>query len=71
MMESSVQLDHIATWNEVRDALEYSSRDAFDLLPARDGDVELKFDLSSGVGCLSEDLAWLRVAREALDSRSN
>jgi hypothetical protein len=71
MMESSVQLDHIATWSEVRDALEYSSRDAFELSPAPDGDVKLEIDLGNGVDCLSEELAWLRVAKEALDSRPN
>jgi hypothetical protein len=70
-MESSVQLDHLATWSEVRDALAYASRDAFELVRARDGDVELEVDLYDGVGSLSEELAWLRVANEALDSRPN
>jgi hypothetical protein len=70
-MEAFIQLDHIATWNEVRDALAYTSRDAFELLRARDGDMELEVDLYDGVGCLSEELAWLRVANEALDPRPN
>jgi hypothetical protein len=70
-MESSVRLDHLATWNEVRDALATLTREAFQLVTVREGEVELEVDVSSGVGILSEELAWLRIAKEALDSRFN
>jgi hypothetical protein len=70
-MESSVRLDHLATWNEVRDALAALTREAFQLVSVRDGEVELEVDVSSGMGFLSEELAWLRIANEALDSRLN
>jgi len=70
-MESSVRLDHLATWNEVRDALEALTREAFELVAVHDGEVELEVDVSSGVGFLSEELAWLRIANEAMDTRLN
>jgi hypothetical protein len=70
-MESSVRLDHLATWNEVRDALAALTREAFQLVPVREGEVELDVDVGSDVGVLSEELAWLRIAKEALDSGFN
>jgi hypothetical protein len=70
-MESAVQLDHLATWNEVRDALAALTREAFEIVAVHDGKLELEVDVSSGVGFLSEELAWLRIANEALDSRFN
>jgi hypothetical protein len=70
-MEISVQLDHLATWNEVREALASESRDALELVRARGAEVELEVDICSGTGALSEELAWLRLANEALDSRPN
>jgi hypothetical protein len=69
-MESCVRLDHLATWNEVCDALAYLSRDAFELAHARKVDGELE-KVSNGVGILGEELAWLRVANEVLDCRLN
>jgi hypothetical protein len=71
MVESSIPLDHIATWSEVCDALAYSRRDASESGPAGGCDMEFAVDLNNGVGCLSEELAWFRVANEALDSRPN
>jgi hypothetical protein len=70
-MESSVRLDHLATWNEVRDALAALTQEAFQLVSVRDGEVELEIDVSRGVENLSEELAWLRIANEAMDSRLN
>lgn len=70
-MKSAVRLDHLATWNEVCDALAYLSRDAFELVRARDADIELEADVSNGVDVLCEELAWLRVGNEALDSWLN
>jgi hypothetical protein len=70
-MEIFVQLDHLATWNEVREALASESRDALELVRPRGDKVKLQVDPCSGTGALSEKLAWLRLANEALDSRSN
>ena len=67
-MKSAVRMDHLATWNEVCDALAYLSRDAFELVRARDADIELEADLGNGVDVFCEELAWLRVGNEALDS---
>ena len=70
-METCVRLDHLATWNEVCDALGYLSRDAFELACAREAEGELEEQGSNGVDILGEELAWLRVANEVLDCRLN
>jgi hypothetical protein len=70
-MENACGLDHPATWNEVREALAYSSGAAFELVSACGVDVELEVDVGNGVSMLCEELAWLRLANEALDSRLN
>jgi hypothetical protein len=70
-MESCVRPDHIATWNEVCDALGYLSLDAFELAHAREAEGELEDHGSNGVDILGEELAWLRVANEVLDCRLN
>ncbi len=70
-MQTCVRLDHLVTWNEVRDALGYSSLDAFELAYAREAEGELEDREINGVGILGEELAWLRVANEALDCRLN
>lgn len=70
-MKSAVRSDHLATWNEVFDALAYLSRDAFELRHARGADIEPEADVSDGVNTLCEELAWLRVGNEALDSWLN
>ena len=69
-MEIFVHLDHLATWNEIREALACAPRDALELVRPRE-DIALQVDICSGEGSLSEELAWLRLASEALDSRSN
>lgn len=70
-MESSVRLDHLATLNEVREALASVSRDAFELVRAPGTHVGLEVDVSNGVATLSEELAWLRAAYAVLDPRPN
>ncbi|MGA2097027.1 MAG: hypothetical protein ABSH39_12055 [Candidatus Acidiferrum sp.] len=70
-MEISVQLDHLATWNEVREALASESRDAFEPIRPRGAEIELQVDICNDTGARSEELAWLRLANEALDSRPN
>jgi len=70
-MERCVRLDHLATSNEVCDALSYLSREAFELAHAHEVDGEFEDGRSDAVGSLSEELAWLRVANEVLDSWLN
>jgi len=70
-MERCVPLDHLSTWNEVCDALAYLSRDAFKLALAREAGGQLEEGRSNCVGILGEELDWLRVAKEVLDSRLN
>ncbi len=70
-MKTCVRLDHLATWNEVYEALGYLSRDAFELAHARDAEGELEDRGSNSMGVLGEELAWLRVANEVLDGRLN
>jgi hypothetical protein len=70
-MESGVRLDHLATWNEVCDALAYLSRDAFQLALAREADGKLEDGESNGVGTLAEELTWLQVADDVLDCQLN
>jgi len=70
-METCVRQDHLTTWKELCDALAYLSRDAFELSQAREADSELDDRESKGLAILGEELAWLRVANEALDCRLN
>ena len=70
-MDSCVRLDHVATWNEVCDALAYLSRDAFELSHARASDRELEDRANNGMTILAEELAWLRVANEVWNCRLN
>lgn len=70
-MKSSMQLDHIATWNEVWDALAFSPCDAYEVDRARDAHSELEPGFGDGVGILAETLAWLELANEAPDTWLN
>jgi hypothetical protein len=70
-MESSIRLDHIATWNEVCEALAFSSLSDLGAGPARDSDSEGAPDFGAGVGFLAEDLAWMALARKVQDGRWN
>jgi hypothetical protein len=70
-MEISVQLDHMATWNEVREALACASRDALELAGPGGVEIELEDDICSSTAALNEELAWWRLAIDALDSRPN
>lgn len=70
-MEISIHLDHLATWNEIREALACASRDALELVRRQDADLELQVDICGGTDPLSEELAWWRLANEAQESRPN
>jgi hypothetical protein len=70
-MESAVRTDHVATWNEVCDALAFSSVDIFDRMRGGEVCCEVTPDARGGVKVLAEELAWLALAREAMETRSN
>ncbi len=70
-MEICVQLDHLATWNEIREALGSESSDSLKLPRPHGAEIELEVEICSATGDLSEELAWMRLANEALDSRPN
>ncbi len=70
-MQSAMQLDHLATWNEVCDALAFSSGDTLDRMHSGEVCCEVAPDSRGGVKILGEELAWLALAREAMETRSN
>lgn len=70
-MESSIRLDHTATWNEVCEALAFSSLSDLRAGRAPDSDNEGAPDFGAGVGFLAEDLAWMALARKVQDGRWN
>lgn len=70
-MRDATLLDHRATWNEVCEALAFSSLDAYERGPGCEVCCEVAPDLDGGVTVVAEELAWLALAKEALDSNCN
>ncbi len=70
-MQSAIRMDHLATWNEVCDALAVSSVDMFDRVRGGQACCEVAPDSRGGVKILGEELAWLALAREAMQTKSN
>ncbi|MGB8459176.1 MAG: hypothetical protein WCE50_15745 [Candidatus Acidiferrum sp.] len=70
-MRSTIRVDHLATWNEVWEALAFSSLHAFELRRAGDAGDESGPDFGAAVGILAEDLAWLAFASKVPDGRLN
>ncbi len=69
-MRNAIRSDHLATWTEVRDALECMSLDGREI--DRDCKAGIDFEAESGDGDgLVDECAWLALASEAQDSRSN
>ena len=71
VIESSVGLDRIATWNEVRYSLSFSSQCIIELAGPRDDSSKIDSDFSGRTGNLSEDDMWLAIVGEMPDSKSN
>jgi hypothetical protein len=69
VIKSSMGLDRIATWNEVRYALSFSSQ--CELAGSRDDSSKIDSDFSGRTGNLSEDDMWLSIVDEMPDSKSN
>jgi hypothetical protein len=70
-MRSSTQLDHRATWNEVCEALAFSSLDGYERGPGCEVCCEVAPDIRGGVRFMAEELAWLALAKQVLDSSCN
>jgi hypothetical protein len=70
-MRSSTEVDHRATWDEVCEALAFSSLDDYEQGPGCGVCCEVEPDLQGGVKVVAEELAWLALAKEAMDSSCN
>jgi hypothetical protein len=70
-MRSSMQLDHRATWDEVCEALAFSSQDACEGVAGQEVCCGVAPDSWTDVRFTAKELAWLRLAKEALDSACN
>jgi hypothetical protein len=70
-IESPVGLDRLATLNEVRYAMSFSSQGALGFVVACDDFRKMDSDFSGRGVNLPEDIVWLEVASEMLDSKSN
>jgi len=70
-MRSSTQVDHRSTWDEVCEALAFSSLDASERKAGWEVSCDVAPDLRGGVSVVAEELAWLALAKEALNSSCN
>jgi hypothetical protein len=70
-VESPIGLDRLATWDEVRSAMSFSSQGAFELVGTCDDCRELDSDFAGRACNLSEDIMCLAIVSEMPDSMSN
>lgn len=70
-IESTPGSDHLATWDEVLCAMSSSPQDDSDLVGACDNFGELDSDFSDNATHAREDVIWLTIATEMLDSTIN
>jgi hypothetical protein len=70
-MRDATPLDHRATWNEVCEALAFSSLDAYERGPGLGVCCEVAPDLDGSAKVVTEELAWLALVKEALDTNCN
>jgi hypothetical protein len=71
VMRDATLLDRRATWNEVCEALAFSSLDAYERSPGHGVCCEVAPDLDGTAKVMAEELAWLGLAKEALNSNCN
>jgi hypothetical protein len=64
-------LDRLATWNEVRRAIEFSSQDALKLMEAGGDFCDMNSCFSGHARHLPEEAMWLAIVSEMPDSLSN
>jgi hypothetical protein len=67
-IESSVGLDRLATRDEVRCAMSFSSPSALEFVDLRD---EIDSDSSGCAANLSDEIEWLMIVREMRDCIGN
>jgi hypothetical protein len=70
-VESPIGLDRLATWEEVRSAMSFSSQSAFEPVDSGGDCREVDSDFTSRACKLSEDTMWLVIVRDTPDSMSN
>jgi hypothetical protein len=70
-IESPIGLDRLATRDEVRCALSFSSRRVLESIPTRDDVSEMDSDFGGGACDDPEDISWSAIVRELRDSISN
>lgn len=70
-MDSAIRMDHLATWNEVCEALAFSSLDGLEPYRACEVGREAGSDLGAVVGIQAEEPAWLAFASKVQDGRLN
>jgi len=69
--KNCIGLDRLATWKELRCAMEFSSQGAFELDGTGDVYRDVRSDFSACVGVLPEELEWVALASEMQDRKSN
>jgi hypothetical protein len=70
-MDPAMLLDHLATWNEVCDAVGFSSLDVFGRISACEACCEVAPDSRGGARVFAEEFAWLALAWQAIETKSN
>jgi hypothetical protein len=70
-MEKHNRVDRTATMEEVCAALSISPKTGFEFKCTCGIHCDMKFDLSEATLVLAEELAWIELAREARDAKSN
>lgn len=70
-MRTSMQLDHLSTWNEVSDALSFGSLDECEVHGACTAARAVEAEFTEGFAIADEELAWLALAGKVRDPRAN
>ena len=70
-IKSSIGLDRLATWSEVRCAMSFSSKGAFALVGVCEDILDMDSDFSDRAGNLPEDAIWLALISQMPNSKCN
>jgi hypothetical protein len=70
-IKNSIGLDRLATWNEVRCAMSFSTQVAIELVGTCDDFREIDSDFNGRACNLPEDKMWSAIVSEMLDSKIN
>jgi hypothetical protein len=69
--ESSIGLDRLATWDEVRSAISFSSPGGLEFFGLRDNFSEMNSDSSRLAPSLREEIEWLMIVHKMRDCIRN